>query len=142
MKGFNITGEISKREVGLISLVIITTAGATLAIRDDKILAVAFFGVASICIMVFILIHVIEYYRKISMDDRLLNLYKMEIGWGAFELDGKLDNINTFKIYEYESAYFKAIAENKLQLAEAFKNKIEELKKDDCHQSNKKMNDD
>ena len=136
MKSINITGEISKREVGLLSLMIITTTGAIATVKDNELLAVAFFGVTLICAMIFIPIHVIEYYRKISMDGRLSNLYNLELGWEAFEFNGKLDIINTARIKTYESLHLQAIAENRLQLAEAFKNKIEELKKDDCPPSN------
>lgn len=129
---FNITGEISKKEVGLISIVLITTIGAVSTFEKNNLISIIFIGCAACSVLVYLMNFIYHSFESDWIGDKLPVLLLMEqnLGWEkslGLGLDFSEEN-SKFLIAIYEQFYFRAIKEKKFELAEAFNNKINDIK--------------
>lgn len=120
----NITGNISKKEIGLISIILITTSGAASTIGKNDIIAVAFFMLTVLCVFVYIIIYLANFFNKMSIDKKLSLLLEIENIYRTCPSD----EVRKSLVIIYESFYYWAIKEKEHELSDALKNKMEDLK--------------
>lgn len=129
---FNITGEISNKEVGLISIILITTIGAILTVEKSNLISYIFIICVAVCIVLYLNYFIYNTFESDWIINKLPLLLKLEKGT---VLDMTQERLVSFSernpklmIPLYEQFYFIAIIEKKFELAEAFKDKINDLK--------------
>ncbi len=123
---FNISGEISKKEVGLISIILMEISGAILTVGTNNIVGYAFAGIALLTIIAFIA----TYTDFFSENDDWIgdNLQLLSQAQFLYMLSPSALT-HGLLINRYEQFYFRALKEKDVKLAEGLKDKIEELKK-------------
>ncbi|MGB8216095.1 MAG: hypothetical protein WCE94_02240 [Candidatus Methanoperedens sp.] len=121
---FNITGNISKTEIGLISIILITTSGAAITLGKNDIIAVSFFMLTLLCVFVYIIIYLTNFFNKMSIDKKLSLLFETECIYQACPSD----EFRKTLVSIYESFQLWAIKEKEYELADALKDKIKNLK--------------
>lgn len=120
----NLSGQILKREAGLVAIVAILVSGAFFIAGKNNLIAYIFVALAAGAIFVHVMIYMftdedddwIEYHQENITRVKTLHLF------------GASPVTYTFLIDSYERFYQEALNKRKLELAEAIKKNIDELK--------------
>lgn len=119
-----ITGEIPKRDAGLIVVTISTYLIGKFVLNKDYVLGVILIGVGALCTLSYLLIYLER--QKDKWDQKLFNLSILE----EIYKEHPYSFVKNRLISEYERLYYLSLEERKHELAKAFKSRIEELKKE------------
>lgn len=120
----NISGQILKREAGLVAIVGILVSGAYFTFEKSNLIAYIFVGLGALAILV----HVVTYMNA-GEDDSWIEYYQEDITkLKTFNILGNSALTHTYLIDTYERFYQEALNKRKLELAESIKKNIDELK--------------
>lgn len=120
----NLSGQILKREAGLVAIVAILVSGAFFIAGKNNLIAYIFVALAAGAILIHVMI-----YMFTAEDDDWIEYYQEDITrLKTLHLFGGSPVTYTYLIDSYERFYQEALNKRKLELAEAIKKNIDELK--------------
>jgi Na+-driven multidrug efflux pump len=127
--GFGFTGEISKKDIGLISVALITTFGAIFTAGKDTTIAMVFTLLSVLSVIFFVLLFIMDFLNKQSKKDYISRDLSLLFEIENLYLEKPSDEMRKLVLNMHQLFYRRAIFEKEDKLAEVIKDKMEELKK-------------
>ena len=128
LMGLEITGEISKKDIGLISVALTATLGTIFTVGKDSTIAMVFTFLTLLSVFPFIMIYLEDFYHKQSKKDYISRDLSLLFQAESSYQERPSDERRNWLLNLYQLIYRRAVMEKEDHLAEVIKDKMEDLR--------------
>lgn len=127
--GFEFTGEISKKEIGLISIALITTLGVIFTVGKDNTITIVFSLLTILSVIIFVMLFLTDFFNKQAKKDYINRDLSLLFEFENLYLEKPSHEMKQIMLNMHQLIYRRAVLEKEDKLAEVIKDKMKELKK-------------